>query len=422
MRRRHHYRLMDSACKSKNLSRHQPHRTTNIGDNAAMKNSGVTPADDHRHGLAAAGVVVGVVAGVVMLFALTLGARVGHAQEAALVTTDAVVKQAFTQTIPIIGRLIAKQSGVAAARIDGTVSAIFVQVGDRVSRGQALATLDTATLKLQMSLAEARRTEAMARLKTAEAQVALADQEVKRLSGLADSAAVSKAAHDDARQRLNIASARLQEAVAAISSSAAAVRLAELNLAYAGIAAPFDGTITARLTEVGSYLQRGQTVVRLISDRRLELEADVPYDRLSGLSRGAEVDMLLDNGSVHRATARAVIPEEDPKTRTRRVRFTTDLGADAGLLAAQQSVTVLVPVSAQRDIVSVHKDALVRRGRDSIVFVVEDGRTAIRTIRTGVSSGTRIEVLDGLQPGDQAVVRGNERLQPGQEVVVSNVE
>ncbi len=351
------------------------------------------------------------------LFAMVLWISGGHAQQAASVTTDAVIKQSFTRTIPIIGRLTAKQSGVVAARIDGTVSSMRVRVGDRVVSGQVLATIDIATLKLRMTLANARHTEAEARLKTAKAQLALAAQSVKRLSGLAVSAAVSKAAYDDANQQYNIALTRVKEASAAIDSSAAEVAMAQLNLAYTEIKAPFDGAITDRLTEVGSYLQRGQAVARLISDRQLELEADIPYNRLSGLEAGAEVEMLLDNDSKHRAIVRAVVPEEDPRTHTRRVRFATDFGDDAGLLAAQQSVTVLIPATARRDIVSVHKDAIVQRGRDKIVFVVVDGLAMMRTIRIGESSGNRIEVLAGLQPGDLAVVRGNERLQPDQPVV-----
>ena len=386
----------------------------NIGDNDAMKgtagtfNSKQANPRKHRSTLAAAGIFAG-------LLGAVLWASGGHAQQAALVTTDAVVEQSFTQTIPIIGRLAARQSGVVAARIDGTVSVMRVQVGDRVIRGQVLATVDTELLTLRVTIAEAR-------LKTATAQLALASQAVERLRGLIDSAAVSEADYDDARQRRIIAQA-------GVKAAAAEVGLAQLALAYAEIKAPFDGAITARLTEVGSYLQRGQAVAQLVSDRQLEVEAEVPYDRLSGIAAEVEVEVLLDNGDSHRAIVRAVVPEENPRTRTRRVRFITNFGTDFdtdfGLdsnaipLAAEQSVTVLIPAGAKRDIVSVHKDAIVQRGRDKIVFVVVDGVANPRTIRTGQASGARIEVLSGLAPGDLAVVRGNERLRPNQKVAAT---
>jgi len=358
------------------------------------------------------------------------GGPAAFAQPAAPVTTDAVLRQSFTQTVPIIGRLVAKQAGAATTRIAGTVDAMRVQVGARVARGQTLATLGPAVLELRLKLARARHAEETAKLKTANAQLQLARQEAGRLSGLTDSAAVSRAVYDDAKQRRSIAGARAEEAAAAVAGSAAEVRLAELDLSYVDIKAPFDGTVTEILTEVGSFLQRGQAVARLVSERRLELEADIPAERLSGIIAGgdgdsdsvagAQVEMRLDNGSVHRATARAVVPEENPRTRTRRVRFHVDFGRGAGPLADGQSATVLVPAGARRDIVSVHKDAVVQRGRDAIVFVVEDGLAVARRIRTGQSSGDRFEVLDGLAPGDMTVVRGNERLQPNQPVAVSN--
>jgi len=349
------------------------------------------------------------------------------AQPAALVTTDAEVRQTFTQTVPIIGKLVARQSGAATTRIAGTVDSMRVQVGDRVERGQTLATLGTAVLELRVALARARHAEEQAKLRTANAQLQLARQEVGRLSGLTDSAAVSRASIDDARQRRSIARARAEEASAALDSSAAEVRLAELDLSYAAIVAPFDGAVTEILTEVGSFLQRGEAVARLVSDRRLELEADIPAERLGGLlsdggdgAPGAHVEARLDNGTSHRATVRAIIPEEDPRTRTRRVRFTVEFGPGAGPLADGQSATVLAPAGARRSIVTVHKDAVVQRGRDAIVFVVEAGQATVRPIRTGQSSGDRFEVLDGLAPGDMVVVRGNERLQPNQKVTVAN--
>lgn len=342
----------------------------------------------------------------ILLLAVLLWARSGHAQYAALVTVDPVVKQAFTQTIPITGRLVSKQVGTITTRIEGTVATMHVQVGDAVVHNQLLATLDTATLELQEELASAK-------LNATKAQLALAEQAAKRLSDLTNSAAISQATYDDAIHRHNIALAQTQEAIATLE-------LAELELAYAEVRAPFAGTVTDRVTESGSYLRRGDAVVRLISEQQLEAEADIPYNYLGGLYVGNQVEMRLDNGSSHTATVRAVLPEQDLATRTQRVRFVVRFADEAGSLAAKQSISVLIPLSGERDIVSVHKDAVIRRGQDNIVFVVTDETANSRIIRLGESSGGRIEVLDGLKPGDLVVVRGNERLQPNQKVVLSN--
>lgn len=342
--------------------------------------------------------------------------------EEALVTVDPVVRQEFTQTVPILGKLVAKQSGTVASRTSGAVQKILVQVGDRVTQGQLIAVIDAEPLKLQKRLAEVQRTEAETRIATARAQLVLASQEVKRLSSLESSAAISKAALDDANQEQKIAFAKVREAEAAVNSSEASVRVAELELGYANITAPFDGTVTAKLTEVGSYLQRGESVVQLISDQLLELEADIPGNRLSGLTNGRRVDISFEDGSRHDATVRAIVPEENPKTRTRRVRFHLDLELSEMTLAVQQSVTLHIPAGASRQITSVHKDAIIRQGPGSIVYVIEDNVARLRPVETGAAIGVRLEILQGLSAGDRVVIRGNERLIPNQAVLVAGEE
>ncbi len=337
----------------------------------------------------------------------------------AMVSVDPVVRQPFTQTVPILGRLVAKQSGTVGTRVAGSVVEVLIQVGDKVTQGQLVASIDPEPLKLQKQLAEAQRAEAQTRIATARAQLALASQEVKRMSSLQNSASVSKATLDDANQQQNIAFARVREAEAAVSSSGASINLAELNLRYAQINAPFNGTVTAKLTEVGSYLQRGQPVIELVSDKLLELEADIPSNRLSGLSPGRKIRIRLDPGSQHQASVRAVVPEENPNTRTRRVRFNLDSDTADMTLAVKQSVTLYIPAGADREIFSVHKDAVVRKGSENIVYVVEENIAKLKSIQLGDAIGDRLEVLGGLNEGDLVVIRGNERLRPEQAVTVA---
>ncbi len=349
-----------------------------------------------------------------------------YAQQGARVSVDAVIAEKFTQTVPILGRLVAKQSGTVAVRISGPVSEILVDPGDVVAVGQVLARLDTTNLELQKKQAEYALIEAQTRLKTVKAQLALAEQEVERLETLKGSAAISRAALDDALQQQIIAYSRVNEAEAGINSSRVSFEIAALANDNATIRAPFDGTITGKLTEVGNYLQIGQPVFRLISNLRLELEADIPAAQLKGMLPGFIVQTELENGSRHHATMRAIIPEENPRTRTRRVRFEPNLGAGAGDLANEQSVTVYVPVARVREILTVHKDGIIRRGQGNIVYVVvkdvegvKPDSVEIRELKTGYATGNRVEVLSGLGEGEMVVVRGNERLRPGQVVGIA---
>ena len=180
--------------------------------------------------------------------------------------------------------------------------------------------------------------------------------------------------------------------------------------------APYAGVITQRMVEAGAYLPLGGVLVQMIADRNLEVEADVPFQRLSGLAVGTEVAFELDDGTQHRAVVRAVIPRENPLTRTRAVRFVPEFSKTVKPVAVDQSATLLVPVYAGPEVLTVHKDAVLRRQGGAMVFVIKDDKAEARAVTLGNAVGSRFEVVDGLAEGDLAVVRGNERLQPDAEV------
>lgn len=337
-------------------------------------------------------------------------------QRPSLVRVDPVRSEPLSQTVPVVGRLVARQAGSVAAQISGPIAEFRVEVGDRVAAGDIIAILDDAEMSAERQMAAADVTVAQAELATKRAEVTLARLELKRLERLKTSAAFNQARFNDASQEVVIAEAGAQEAEATVAGARARLRLAEINLADTEVLAPYDGVITQRYSEAGAYASNGDALVRMIADETLEVEADVPSNRLLGLTQGAAVEVVLDDGTLIGATVRAIIPSENPLTRTRAVRFIPRFGEIAVPLANEQSVTVMVPIGAPRQIVSVHKDAIIKRPDGTIVFVVSEGQAQPRPITLGEAVGNRYEVLQGLTEGEKTVVRGNERLRPGASV------
>ena len=364
--------------------------------------------------------------------------------DATLVQVDAVKREPLNQTFMVIGRLVARQRGDVAARVAGPVAEMRVQVGDRVSRGDVIAVVDRKRpawrrdvaaaevheSKASLANAEARHAMAQAGVARDEARLALARQAFERLDLLRASVAFSQARLDDLEQEtiaamseVDFARAAVQEALSLIDQNLARVERSRANLANAiddlddtAVRAPFDGVVTLRHTEVGAYLDVGATVITLVNDRDVEIEADVPYDRLGALSAGSEVSFRFDAGPWARASVRAIGVEENPRTRTRSVRFVPDLDGVADNLADGQSVSLSLPVGPPRDIVTVHKDAITRGVNGAAVFVVNGDAAERRLVSLGEAIGNRFEVLGGLEPGELVVVRGNERLKPGQTI------
>jgi RND family efflux transporter MFP subunit len=336
---------------------------------------------------------------------------------AAGVHVDAVIAEPLTQTMPVLGRFVARQSGVVAALTRGPVESVSVAVGDRVQKGDVVARLVTARIQAARSLSAAVVKERRARETTAKAQLAQTRKELVRLASLRKSAAFSRARHDDKLLEVAKFKSEVGETDAGVISARAELRLADIDLYNANIRVPYNGVVTKKHTSPGAFLNVGDPVVTLINDELLEVEADVPSDRLSGLSVGRTMPAQLEDGRRIEIEVRAVVPEENTLTRTRPVRFLLKMdGVSDLLVAANQSVTINMPVGRSRDVVSVHKDAIIPRGGESVVFAAIDGKAVRKVLKLGDAVGNRFEVLDGLKLGDLVVVRGNERLRPGQDI------
>ncbi|MEQ8603454.1 MAG: efflux RND transporter periplasmic adaptor subunit [Marivibrio sp.] len=361
-------------------------------------------------------------AGVLIAFGLVAGpASAQGGERPAPVEVDEVVSEPLAQTAPVIGRIVARQRGVVASLSRGPVYEVLVEVGDRVREGDVLVRLAADRLEEAVNAGRAEVARQQAALGTARSQLDLAQQELERLERLQDSPAFSPARYDDKRREVATARARVGEAQAAIEAARAQVRLSEIDLTLAVIKAPFNGVVIEKHMVRGGYANVGEPAVTLLNDEDLEIEADVPARLLSGLSEGRLVSFeLREGGARYDAVVRATIPEENARTRTRAVRFLPAMnGAElARDLAPGATITVRVPVGESREVVTVHKDAVLPQGGDS-VFVVVDGKAQPRPVDLGEAAGTRLVVKGGLQPGEMVVTMGNERLRPGQAVSIA---
>jgi RND family efflux transporter MFP subunit len=347
-----------------------------------------------------------------MAACLIVAAGPAVAQEASLVGVDSVRSEPLRQTAPVVGRFVACQGGEVTARVAGAVGEIAVEVGDRVNEGDVLAVLARERFAAELALRSTQVAEAEAVANSTQSKLALRRQELDRLSRLRRSPAFSEGQFVDKQLEVAMTEAELAETQALVARASAEQRLAEIDYRDTEIRAPYAGAVSRRHTEVGAFVNPGSAVVSLINADCLEIEADVPQVRARTLDPGTPVTYGPD---LTPATVRAVLPEENPLTRTRTVRFTPDVDPQSGPVSGQ-SITLWLPIGGARDVLTVHKDAVVSRRGQQTVFAVEDGEAVPRPVTLGEAVGSRFEVLDGLDDGDIVVVRGNERLRPGQAV------
>lgn len=336
----------------------------------------------------------------------------------ARVVLDAVITEPVSQTFPVIGRLVARQSGVIASQIAGALVELRLNVGDRVEKGQIIAVISKDRLQSDRDRYAASVGRFKGMVATARAEYEKKKRELRRLERLRKSAAFSRARFEDLERDVQSRQGSLAEKQAQMKEAAAQLRRAEIDLRDTEIRAPFPGVVSEKHTDVGTYLRVADRIVTVINDRDIEIETEVPSDRLQGLQIGRQVSFRLDDGTRHKAAVRAIVPQENLRTRTRPIRFTPEFNGLVKELAVNQSLTVDIPLTSKDNVVTVHKDAIVRNGTQSFVYVV-NGNTAKRTaVRLGDAAGARFVVLDGVQVGDKVVVRGNETLGRGGAVQV----
>lgn len=336
----------------------------------------------------------------VSLLAVTLVAA--HAQgpgnqgpPPALVRVDVakIIKVAPTVWQP--GAVVARDSARVAAEVEGRLDQV-AEVGEQVEVQGVLARIDDVELKLQTD-------EARAVVERERSRKAFAEQELKRLAGLADKGLITRSRLDQARTERDAAAGEWL---------AARARLARLQdrLARTVIKAPFAGIVAERFRRPGERVEPGNEVVRLVNPDSLEVQVRVTHANLPHLRQGTR--LIVEAGSDSTETeVRSIVPIGDDVSRLYDVR----LALPGNNWPAGTSVRVAVPTSLPREVIAVPRDALVLRQAGISLFKVGEGNQAVKVdVSTGVAQGEWIEVSGDIKPGDRIVTRGNERLRPGQ--------
>lgn len=352
------------------------------------------------------------------LFGAVLSAPVAAQSQAAVVLVERVEVREIKDTRPVIAQLTGTLEASVASRSAGVAEVVLFDVGDRVEEGQELVRLDNSLAMIAQRTAEAALATAAAGVAVAEARLKRAEQAFARQSRLQGSTAFSRGIYEDLEAELSEAQSEITRATAQVGESQAAMARAEYDLTHSRIRAPFTGVVVERDAQPGQYLALGDPVATVLDTARMEIAADIPVEMVPAMARGARISASMAGAEGLVAVVRTVLPRQNVSTQTREVRLSVDLSAlPAEMLADGKSVVLQVPVTAPREAPTVPKDALVEHRGGWIVYVVEDGAAQRRSVSLGLPNGDRIEVLDGLSPGETVVVRGNERLREGQPVV-----
>ena len=337
-------------------------------------------------------------------------------QRVSAVEVDKVISEPLLQTMPVLGRFVAKESGIVATRIAERVHKMYIQVGDRVKKGDLLVKLASDRLDNQIRLLQANLNITKTQLTKETVNYRKMEQTHKRILALRTSAAFRKDREEDSERDLEISAEMVSRAHADIDRSKASLKAGQISLEDTNIKAPYPGVVIKRHTLPGNYVRVGDPIITILNDTDLEIEADVPSIRALALKPNTKVTAKLQNGRTLSTIIRAIIPQENSMTRAVAIRLIVKDEDYQNGLSGNQSVTLKLPIGNPGDVTTVHKDAvLVKKGK-KIVYTLRKGTANIQPIKLGRAIGNRFEVLAGLKVGELVVVRGNERLRPGEAI------
>jgi len=303
------------------------------------------------------------------------------------------------------GAIAPWQEAVVGAELSGLrLDAVLVNVGDRVRRGQVLATLASEAVRADIQNAQAS-------LQEAQALAAEAKSNADRARNLRAADAISA---QEAQRSLTAE----QTALARVESAKAQLAAQELRGRQTRVVAPDDGVISARSATVGAVVQPGVELFRLIRQSRLEWRAELPSADLVRVQPGMKAVATPPGGQPVEGRVRMVAPTVDGGTRNGIVYVdlpasATQAGARAGMFASGKLAV------GQAGGLTVPQTAVLLRDGFSYVFVVE-AQQAVRQVKVKVGrrQGERIEVLEGLKEGAQVVAAGVAFLADGDTVRV----
>ena len=313
---------------------------------------------------------------------------------------------------PKVADMAAVYSGTASIKADrvafvtpkvsGEIRAVLAEEGDQVKAGQVLARLDGDMLRLEVAQAEA--------------NLRKLERDYERNLELQKRGLVSSTAFDNLKYELDAARATYE--------------LAALRLSYTSIRSPIAGIVTSRtdtaqvgntVTPVGGVVQQSDMAMfEIIDFNSLVLEISVPEGQLSKLAVGQPAEITADAvpGKVFAGRVSLITPRVDAQTATFPAKI--EVSDPEGQLRPGMFARVGIVFDRRQDAIQVPRSALLDDEGPPAVFVVDDGKARERTLELGLSNGSFVVVLSGIERDDQVVTVGQGALKDGTEVRVVN--
>jgi HlyD family secretion protein len=338
----------------------------------------------------------------------------------------------ITEEVMGTGTLEAHVHTMISPKITGRLAQVLVDQGDKVVKGQTLLTMDDEDLRQQVDIAKADLAAAQASAEKAVSQITSSEAKEKqtkssfaRQSKLAPSGAVSMDSLEKTQREMEVAQAELSQAQSAkieaeklVAKAEASLLYAQAQLAYTVVCAPFDGLIVKRYHDPGDIVVPGNMVLEIISLDELWISAWVDETMLDKLKVGQISRIVFRSDPKTELPGKVVRISPQVDTETREVLVDVAVDRLPQSWAVGQRAEVYIETGRKENAVVIPQRVVVWRQGQPGVYVIENGRAYWRKISLGIEGKDKVEVTEGLQPGQVVLIPGPKLPSDGRAVKV----
>lgn len=305
--------------------------------------------------------------------------------------------------VEYVGTVYYKEVSDVASEVAGSVERVSFEEGRRVKRGRHLVKLNTDILEKKLVSAKSNYEQILTDLEKAKI-------DLKRIETLYKEDSIAEQIYDDNRFRVS----GLEKKALGLEAEMGQLTV---ELRKATIRAPFSGVILKKHVQRGEWLSRGSPVATIAKNIVMDVIVNVPEEVMRHVRTKRKVAVTV-GGKALQGTVFAVIPRGDVATRTFPVKIR--VRNSTGALAEGMEARVSLPTGEAQKAVLVPRDALIPKFGDTVVFAVVKSKAVMINVQVVGYQGLQAGVLgEGLKEGMQIVIKGNERLQPGQDVSIN---
>jgi RND family efflux transporter MFP subunit len=324
-------------------------------------------------------------------------------------------------TITITGNLVSRTWVEVKAETTGRLVRFPKQEGDPVSAGETVAWVETENYELALRQAQTAVQVAEAGLERARVIQEHNQSELERSQNLLKSGGITEkelrateAAQRDSQAQTQLAQAQLDQARAALG-------VAQKRLRDTSILAPVGGVIEKKTVNAGAYVEPPTVILTIVDNQQLELESPVPSASLGQVRSGQKVTFQVNSypETTFPGQVIEVNPAVDPLSRAARVRIRVD--NSSGKLKAGMFAEGSIQTGIAQEAIVIPAAAVYRNqgdAKDSYAFVVEIDKAVQRKLRIGREIDSKVEIVEGLKPGDLVVSEQKIELADGVRVTV----